>query len=205
MRAATNVRLLSVLALSVCSTALIPACHSAPYVWVRDLPPQHEPAQRGPAIEVGDVIEVTVFGQESLKTTQKVAVDGTITVPLLGPVAVVGTLPVALAAQLTDRWRPFVNDPRVTVVMHEALVTVTVVGEVEKVGVVELPPPVGVLQVIAKVGGLGKFAHPSQIFVLRNDASGRVRRIRFTYDMLLEGDPAATAFRVHTGDTLVVQ
>lgn len=205
MRDSTSIRLIYALAFGVWSAALAPACRSAPYVWVQDLPPRPDTTRRGAEIEIGDSLDVSVFGQDALRSTQKVAADGTITVPLLGPVSVVGLLPVGLAAQLTDRYRPFLNDPRVTVVMHDAQVSVTVVGEVEKVGVVELPPPVSVLQLIAKVGGLGKFAHPSQIFVLRNDGSGQVRRIRFTYDMLLEGEPAATAFRLHTGDTLVVQ
>jgi len=199
-----NDRLLLLLAILLSVSALCAGCHSAPYVWVQRLPPQREPPQRSPAIAVGDSVDIDVFGQDALKTKQKVGPDGTITVPLLGPVSVVGQLPVQLAAQLTVRYRPFVNDPRVTVLMHEAQVSVTVVGEVAKVGVVELPPPANVLQVIAKVGGLGPFARPSKLFILRTEGQ-RTLRIRFTYQMLLEGDPAATAFRVHTGDTLVVE
>jgi polysaccharide export outer membrane protein len=178
-------------------------CHRAPYTWVHELRQQPEapPAQ---VIQTGDLVEVRVFGQDSLNTQKKVRADGTLTVPLVGQVVVKGARPSDVAANLTERLRPFVNDPRVSVIVHEAPVTVAAVGEVGQVGLLELEAPATVLQALAKAGGLSEFANRSRIFVLRS-AANNTQRIRFTYHSLLEGDAAALAFHMRTGDVLVVE
>jgi polysaccharide export outer membrane protein len=145
-----------------------------------------------------------VFGQDSLKAEQKVGLDGTLTLPLVGQISVLGKQASAVAGDLTTRLRPFVNDPRVTVIMHEAQLTITVVGEVANVGLIQLEPPASVLQAIARAGGFGPFANRSKIFVLRQNGPWTLR-VRFTYQSLLDGDRAATAFRLRNGDTLVVE
>jgi polysaccharide export outer membrane protein len=68
----------------------------------------------------------------------------------------------------------------------------------------ELEAPATVVQAIAKAGGLSDFADRSRIFVVRAHADG-TRRIRFTYQSLLDGDPAALSFRMRSGDVLVVE
>lgn len=179
------------------------ACHQAPYTWVHELP-QQPPPPPGQVIEPGDVVEVRVFGQDSLNTQKRVRSDGTVTVPLVGQVAVRGTRPTDLAASLTERLRPYVNDPRVSVIVQDAPITVAAVGEVGNVGLLELEAPATVLQALAKAGGLSDFASRSRIFVLRTE-NQRTQRIRFSYDALVEGQPSALAFHMKTGDVLVVE
>lgn len=182
---------------------LAAGCHRAPYTWVQQLP--REPAApTTQVIQIGDLVEVRVFGQESLTTQRKVRDDGTVTVPLVGQLAARGVRPNDFAAQLTERLRPFVNDPRVSVIVQEGPVTVAAVGEVGQVGLLELEAPATVVQAIAKAGGLSDFADRSRIFVVRAQANGS-RRIRFTYQSLLDGDPAALSFRMKSGDVLVVE
>jgi polysaccharide biosynthesis/export protein len=178
-------------------------CHRAPYTWVHQLPREAD-TPSAQVIQVGDLVEVRVFGQESLNTQRKVRADGTITVPLVGQVVARGTRPSDLAATLTERLRPFVNDPRVTVIAQDAPVTVAAVGEVGQVGLLELEAPATVLQALAKAGGLSDFADRSRIFVLRSQQQ-RTQRIRFSYQALLDGDPIALSFRMRTGDVLVVE
>jgi polysaccharide export outer membrane protein len=83
-------------------------------------------------------------------------------------------------------------------------VRVAAVGEVGQVGLLELEAPATVLQALAKAGGLSEFANRSRIFVVRA-ADNRTQRIRFSYHSLLEGDAAALAFHMRTGDVLVVE
>ena len=82
--------------------------------------------------------------------------------------------------------------------------TVSVVGEVKSVGIIDLDSPANVLQALAKVGGLTEFADKSSIYVLRTNA-GATRRIRFDYSALVEADPLAIRFHLKTGDVIVVE
>jgi polysaccharide export outer membrane protein len=188
------------MALLVCAAG----CRSsAPYVWVQRLPPEPAPSARS-IIGVGDVIEIQVFGDESMSTKGRVLADGTITMPLVGPVTVVGKTPEALAASLEPQLHRWIQVPKVTVILLESQVSVAVIGEVKTPGVVDLGTPAGVLQALAKAGGMTEFADWSGIYVLRSRGKS-TQRIRFRYSALVEAEPAAARFQLKTGDVLVVE
>jgi len=76
----------------------------------------------------------------------------------------------------------------------------SVVGNVRKAGTFPVDPRSGVLQALAAAGGLGEFADPDRIFVLRKGD-----RIRFTYKALIRAERRAAAFRLRAGDVVVVE
>lgn len=181
------------------------ACGSTgPYVWVHERKP--EPLANGgrTVIGPGDLLEVQVYGDEQSSTTGRVLADGTLTLPLLGPVHVVGQRPEELAATLEQRLKQYITVPKVTVLIRESSISVSVLGEVKEAGTLDLVAPASVLEALAKAGGLTEFADESRIFVLR-DQGERTERIRFTYDALVQAEPAASKFRLETGDVLVVE
>ena len=182
------------------------ACRSAPYVWVHNF--VTEPVKEGVGspltIKPGDIVDVRVFGQDAMSTQGEVHADGTMTIPLLGSVAVAGRRPEEVAGSVKQRLLPYINAPQVTVGIQQSRTLVSVVGEVKAVGVVELRPPATLLQALAKAGGLTDFADRSGIYVLRT-ARGVTTRIRFKYSFLVEADPVATRFRLQTGDVIVVE
>lgn len=182
------------------------ACHSSPYVWVNQYvtEPVREGAGSPLTISAGDIVEVRVFGQEAMSTKGEVRADGTLAMPLLGSVAMAGRRPEEVASSVKQRLLPYINAPEVTVVIQEARVQVSVVGEVRGVGVVELKPPATVLQALARAGGLTEFADRSGIYVLRT-TRGVITRIRFRYSSLTEANPVASGFRLQTGDVIVVE
>jgi polysaccharide export outer membrane protein len=195
------------LVLTVLAAALLGAAGCGPggqYVWVQNR--RAEPAGAGARtlIGVGDLIEVQVLGEETTSTTARVLGDGTITVPLLGPVAVVGKRPEELAAALEEQLKRYIQVPKVTVLIRESLVQVAVIGEVRQGGVVDVVAPAAVLEALAKAGGLTEFADTSAIFVLRKRGS-QTERIRFKYSALIEAEPAAASFALQTGDVVVVE
>jgi polysaccharide export outer membrane protein len=179
------------------------ACGSAGrYVWVHERPP--EPRDGGRVlIGAGDLIEVQVYGDEQSSTTARVLSDGTITLALLGPVYVTGQRPEELAALLEMQLKRFIQTPKVTVLLRESVVTVSVIGEVRKGGVLDMVAPATVIEALAKAEGLTEFADSSCIFVLRTTGQ-KTERIRFDYDALVKGDAAAAIFQLKTGDVLVV-
>ena len=188
----------SLLALSACSAA-------GSYVWVHDLPSESTGAAQGERINPGDLLNVRVFGQEAVSTRGRVRPDGTFTLPLLGEIAAAGKKPTDLAKQLEKQLTPFINAPSVTVVIEEAPVTVTVMGEVKTPIVAQLEPPPTVVQALARAGGLTEFADEDDIYVLRQTATGAPERVRFTYLNVLRGEHGAAQFKLRTGDVVVVE
>lgn len=190
-------------ALLACAVlTLAAACGaSGKYVWVHERPP--EPRADRILVGAGDLLEIQVYGDEQSSTTGRVLDDGTLTLPLLGPVYVIGLRPEELGALLEKQLKRFMTEPKVAVVIRESVVSVAVLGEVRQAKAVHLVAPATVLEALAEAGGLTEFADDSCIFVLRKQGD-KTERIRFSYDALVEAQPAALRFQLKTGDVLIV-
>jgi polysaccharide export outer membrane protein len=192
-----------------CAAVLLAAsgCKGAgSYVWVQDLPSQaiSQSVGGGYVIAIGDLVNVKVFGQEEMSVKAKVRRDGRLAIPFVGDLEVQGKRPAAIAKELEERLKMYVNSPKITVVVEESQpVTVAVVGEVAKPNTVTIDTNGGVLQAIANAGGLTDYADKDHIFVLRKYPAQL--RIRFTYDALAGHDPKAAAFTLQGGDVVVVE
>jgi polysaccharide export outer membrane protein len=81
--------------------------------------------------------------------------------------------------------------------------TVPVLGEVAHPGQYALERGAGVLEALAAGGGLTEFAHRDRIFVLRRHPVQV--RIRSTFEALSRGQGRAAAFRLESGDVVVVE
>jgi polysaccharide export outer membrane protein len=158
-------------------------------------------------IAPGDVLQVRVFQQDAMSARVKVRADGKVSLPLVNDVAVAGKTPAGLAQELQVRLKEFINTPVVTVSLEEMRpLTVSVLGEVARAGVVTLEAGSGVLQALAAAGGLTDFAHRDGIFVLRKLAGQPApRRIRFNWDELTQGSTSAARFVLVAGDVVVAE
>ena len=182
---------------------------SQPYVWVQQMPLDRFGGPVEDRIGIDDLVAIRVYAQETMSARGHVRPDGTLSMPLLGEVPVAGKRPSELGRELEEqlKQRGLVVAPNVTVSIEEtAPLRVTFVGEVRRPGTIRLEHPAGVVQGIANAGGLTEFASGSRIFVVRTaPAGGQVQRIRFRYDDLVGGEPHAAAFRLRTGDVVVVE
>ena len=169
-------------------------------VWVQDrteAPPRPGPYLIGP----GDLLGVRVQGQENMSGKARVREDGRISLPFLSELQAAGLSPLDLSRAIQGRLQEYVRKPAVLVSVEEARpLEVSVVGAVRKAGSYQLGRHPGVLQALAAAGGLGEFADPERIFVLRSGA-----RIRFSYPALTAAEPKALAFRLRPGDAVVVE
>ena len=198
------------LALALALGAGTSACSgSQPYVWVSQMPLDRFAGAVEDRIGVDDLIAIRVYAQETMSARGHVRPDGTLSMPLLGEVPVAGKRPTDLARELEEqlKGRGFVVAPSVSVAIEEsAPLRITFVGEVRKPGTVKLEGPINVVQGIANAGGLTEFASGNRIFVVRTGPpNNEVQRIRFRYDDLVGGEPHATAFRLRTGDVVIVE
>jgi polysaccharide export outer membrane protein len=179
------------------------------YVWYSDLPKSEwGPTTSAPTadyiIGVGDVVSVRVYEQEGVATTSKVRTDGRISMTLIGEVVAAGKRPTMLARELETRLKEFIVSPRVTVNVDTSQpVSIVMVGEFAHGGALTLEPPANLLQATALAGGPNDFADRSRILVIRRFPE--FRRIRFTYDALLENQGGAAGFPLRTGDIVVAE
>jgi polysaccharide export outer membrane protein len=189
---------MAVVGLCACGT-------SGSYIWVEQAPEAFFKPNSVVEISTGDLISVRVFGQEPISVRTIVRTDGKIAVPLIGEVDVSGKYPNVVAKELEARLVPFVNSPNVTIVVEESHTNIVAIGEIQKKGTITLAKSeTDMLSALANAGGLTEFASENGIYVLRNGPQGVVR-IRFQYEEIIRGEGKAAAFKLKSGDQLVVE
>jgi len=189
--------------------SLAPACkHTGDFVWVDDLPQTSQPAEKEYVIQPGDTLSVRVWNQDGMSAKPRVRQDGKISLPFLNDVEAAGITPNVLARRLQARLKDFIVNPVVTISLEEPKpIQVSVLGEVAHPGILQLEPGAGVIQALATAGGLNDFASRDSIFVIRQTTpdAGAPLRIRFTYEALVQVRGRAAAFRLQSGDVVVVE
>ena len=123
-----------------------------------------------------DVLDVSVWRDPELSRVMPVRPDGFISLPIVGDVAAAGRTPAELAGEIRQKLQPYVQEPRVTVLVREVnSARVYVTGEVAHPGAYPLRGRVSVLQAIALAGGFTDFANRDGILVVRKgDQAGQI-------------------------------
>jgi polysaccharide export outer membrane protein len=148
-------------------------------------------ARADQAIVPRDVIDVAVFEAPDLSRVIRVADDGMISLPLLGPIQAAGRTPRDLELALQDTLRrTYMRDPRVSVTVKEpAPRPVYVVGEVNQPGayVPSGDDHLTVLRAVAVARGAKPNAAQARAFILRPRAQGDPLQIRINLDDVARG------------------
>ena len=151
-----------------------------------------------------DVINVSVWKEPELTLTVPVRPDGNISLPLINDVRAVGQTPMQLAAHITARFKQYLAEPRVTVIVTQINSRrFYILGEVARPGAFPLLPNMTVLQALSTAGGFREFANPSKIYVLRNE-NGKQVKFPFNYKKVIAGGNAEQNIELKPGDTVVV-
>ena len=166
-----------------------------------------------PVLGPGDVVRVSVYGQEDLRTTSSISSDGNISFPLLGTVQLAGLTArqaeSRIAAELARR--NLVRDPQVTVFIERSrsaeVDLVTILGNVSRPGryPVKASPdaePVTVASLVALAGGLTDRA--GDVLVLTRQVGEENRTIRIDLGELFEGGDLSRNFELLQGDIAYV-
>ena len=149
-----------------------------------------------------DSLQITVWKDATLSGTVPVRPDGMISMNLIGDLRAAGLTPMALAADISQRLKKYLQDPVVTVVVLGVnSQRIFAVGEVNKVGPLMLTPGMTPLLAIVSAGGLTPFASSKKIYILRN-VGGKQEKIPFNYKQALKGDNEGIL--LIPGDTIVV-
>jgi polysaccharide export outer membrane protein len=149
--------------------------------------PKGQHAPEGYRIGVDDSLFISVWKEPDLSSQVTVRPDGVITLPLINDIPVVGLSPKELQDLLTEKLKPFVNEPQVTVVVRDIRSRkVFLVGQAGKPGSYQLTGNMTLLELLAQAGGLGQFAKSESIYIMRNQ-DGKQVRIGFKYKKVLQG------------------
>lgn len=107
-----------------------------------------------------DVLKITVYDNPDLTSVVRVSGEGTILFPLIGEVRVAGMTIPQIARKLRDLLSEgYIVNPQVIVFIEEyKSKKATIIGEVARSGLYELPGPTTLLDLVSKAGGLTKDA-----------------------------------------------
>ena len=129
-----------------------------------------------------DLLEITLFNiPEGLGIEQKVTPrtmtvrvthQGQISLPLLGEIDTKGLTVSALEKTVRERYDKYIYNPQVGILIREFRQRVSVIGAVQKPGVVELTGPKTVIEILAMAGGVSEKAG-SQVHVYRQGSKER--------------------------------
>jgi polysaccharide export outer membrane protein len=163
--------------------------------------PSGESGPREYLIGREDLLDVSVWRDPDLSRVVPVRPDGKISLPLLGELRAEGKTAAVLAREIADGLGPYIQSPRVAVIVREVNAPrFFVIGEVPHPGGFPLRGRTTVLQALALAGGPNEFADRSGIVVLR---AGVASDRYFVDYALLVKDPTKD-FAIAPGDTIVV-
>jgi polysaccharide export outer membrane protein len=165
---------------------------------------KNDAVPNGYEIGADDELYISVWKEPDFSTIVAVRPDGIITLPLLNYLKVIGLRPTELQTLLTEKLKPYVNDPHVTVIVRSIRSRkVFVYGSVMKAGAYPIGGSLTVLELLADAGGLSPFAKKGSIYVVRRMNNKQIK-IHFNYKNALKGINPAENFELFPGDVLVV-
>jgi polysaccharide biosynthesis/export protein len=165
-------------------------------------------AQSQPLIRLspGDTVSITVFEQPDLNSTSYVSDDGTLPVPLAGPVHVAGLTPAAAGQAIATALRDgkFLVDPHVTVTVVSAFgQRVSVLGEVVQPGRYPIDSRTTFLDLLAQAGGRRE-AGADVAYLVHTNPDGTNTRQAIDLVALQSGREASKSPLLQGGDVIIV-
>ena len=186
---------------------VLSACSSTPEV----SPSALDQLRGGPGpdyiIGPGDTLQIFVWRNPELSTSVPVRPDGRISTPLVEDVQAIGKTPTALARDLENVLKQYVQEPIVNVIVTGFIgpfgQQVRVVGEAARPQAIPYRANMSVLDVMIAVGGLTRFAAGNRAIIYRSiEGKDETQRVRLD-DLLKDGDVSAN-IKVLPGDVVII-
>lgn len=119
-------------------------------------------------IMAGDVINVNVQPAEEFSKEVTVQPDGTIDIPLLGPIKAAGLLSGELEKLLTAKFSKYVANPSITINVRKfSSSRVAIIGQINQPGYFEFREGMKLLDLVAQAGGPQDYAKDSKVRIYR--------------------------------------
>jgi polysaccharide export outer membrane protein len=152
-----------------------------------------------------DVLRITVYDHPDLAIIARVSGEGTISFPLIGEVRVAGLTIPQIANRISELLAGgYIVNPQVIVFIEEfRSKKATIIGEVAKPGLYELPGQTTLLELLSRAGGLTKDAGDKAI-IKRKTVQGEQS---FTIDLkrLIDKGDTSLDMSLQDGDSIYIQ
>ncbi|KPJ97420.1 MAG: periplasmic polysaccharide biosynthesis/export protein [Desulfobacterales bacterium SG8_35] len=155
----------------------------------------------------GDILVIRVYDNPELDTTVRVGGDGIISMPLLGPIKVGGMDVAAIAGRLEALLGDgYLLSPKVNVFVQEyRSKKVTILGQVNRPGLIELQGSITLLELISRAEGLTEDAGGLITIkrkMLSDDSENKV--INIDIKRLIEQGDTSINIPIQDGDSIYV-
>ena len=150
----------------------------------------------------GDTVKLTFSANPELNQSQKIRVDGKLSLPLIGEVDAAGKTIGQLQGELVQLYKAQLKTPEVTVSLEGSLTTVTVSGSVAKPSKIAFERPTTIFQAIMEAGGPNEYGNLGHVRLLRT-VNGVTKSQLFDLHRMLKGEETKP-FYVRDGDVIFV-
>ncbi len=155
-------------------------------------------------LNAGDVLEVSVWNEETLQKQVIILPDGTISFPLAGQLEAQGKSVTDVQLALTEKLKEYLSDPVVTVsVTSVGGNSIHIMGKVNTPGSFVMVQRLDVMQALSLAGGLSPYAEENNIIVLRRNGT-KQQTIPVHYASIKKGHDLDTNVLLKSGDVIVI-
>ena len=152
----------------------------------------------------GDVLEVSVWRDETLSRELIVPPDGMLSFPLIGDVLVTGMSVAHVREVIRKKLIEYVPDASVTVILKNInSLTAYVIGQVNNPGTFPITMETRVMHLLSMARGLTPFASERDIHILRH-RDNKIEKIPFNYRDVVRGANLEQNILLNRGDVVVV-
>ncbi|MFB3926455.1 MAG: polysaccharide biosynthesis/export family protein [Syntrophales bacterium] len=151
-----------------------------------------------------DVLFIHVWREEALSRAVPVRADGKISMPIVDDIQAAGLTPMELKNVLTEKFRNYIDNPTISVIVTEAnSFRIFVSGQVRNPGIFRLRSETSLLQIIPMAGGFTEWADQKKIVILRK-VNGKDTRMTVNYKKIVENPNGDSDVVLKPGDTVIV-
>jgi len=152
----------------------------------------------------GDVLEISVWKDESLTREVVIPPDSVLSFPLVGDIRVSNMTVADLRGRVTEKIVEYVPDATVTIMLLQInSLKAYVIGKVNQPGEFQIAMDTNVMQILSMAEGLNPYASESKIHILRQ-AEGQSIKIPFNYKEVIKGKKLEQNIILQRGDVVVV-
>jgi polysaccharide biosynthesis/export protein len=152
----------------------------------------------------GDVLEISVWRDETLSRELVVPPDGMLSFPLIGDVLVTGMTVAQIREAIRKKLSEYVPDASVTVILKTInSFRAYVIGQVKSPGTFPITMETRVMHLLSMAQGLTPFASERDIHILRH-RNDKIEKIPFNYRDVVRGTNLEQNILLDRGDVIVV-
>ena len=152
----------------------------------------------------GDVLEISVWRDETLSRELVVPPDGMLSFPLIEDVLVTGMTVAQVREVIRKKLVEYVPDASVTVILKNInSLRAYVIGQVKNPGTFAITMETRVMHLLSMAQGLTPFASERDIHILRH-TNNTIEKIPFNYRDVLRGSNLGQNVLIMRGDVVVV-